>query len=83
MLQDGRPGWREDQYDGGNGGEDVSFVVNVHEPFEIYPGMECRAMVGFKQPTAIGASNPAPAYFLSRMNAILHNPHPIFWDDFS
>ena len=30
---------------GDNGEDDVSFVVNVHEPFDIYPGMECRAMV--------------------------------------
>jgi hypothetical protein len=27
--------------------EEVSFTVHVHEPFEIYPGMECRAMVSF------------------------------------
>lgn len=43
IVQENRQSWREEN--GGEGGEEVSFVVNVHEPFDIYPGMECRAMV--------------------------------------
>ena len=41
-LQENSQGWQENN---GQGDDEVSFVVNVHEPFDIYPGMECRAMV--------------------------------------